>query len=248
MPHWAEKGRLYRFGFGVMILGFVGFTVAFGVPAWKREGGDGDTPVLYSGLWQYMCDGLTNCRTYTGVEGDTRLLVSRVLACIALAFCFISLFLIFLHNCTAYSKSLQSENAFVSVFPVFCGGLSLASCVVNQAIGTIGWGVILGVTGSCCSIAGGMFMCLGLHFDRRRATRTERTSNPYLHGQTAFNRDMTAMAIPMDAIPSDRSQANMQVSSIASSTNTVPHLATQVDQQPRLDPSAPPPDPDFLYY
>lgn len=72
MPHWAEKGRLYRSGLGVMILGFVGFTVACGVPAWKREGGDDDTPVLYSGLWQYMCDGLTNCRTYTVVEGDSK--------------------------------------------------------------------------------------------------------------------------------------------------------------------------------
>ncbi|XP_046557156.1 uncharacterized protein LOC124266392 [Haliotis rubra] len=252
MPHWETKGRLYRSGVGVMVLGFLGYTVAFGVPAWRR---DGDTTVLSSGLWQYMCDGLHNCQTYSAVETDTLFQVSRVLACIALALCFIALCLIFLHNCTAYSKSLQSENAFISIFPVFCGLLAMSSCVVylEQGISSIYWGAVLGFAASGCTIFGGICMGVGLHIDRLKAASTQQTSST-VQNQTAFNQDITTMAIPVNVIPSNGAQTNMPMVSMASNTNTDctgssdQQLATQVDQQARLNPSAPPPDPDFLYY
>ncbi|XP_067673233.1 uncharacterized protein [Haliotis asinina] len=251
MPHWEAKGRIYRSGAGVIFLGFLGYTVAFAVPAWRHDDG---TTGLSSGLWQYKCDGLNNCQLYSAAEVDTAFQVSRVLACIALALCFIALCLIFVNNCTAYSKRLQSENAFISTFPVFCGLLAMASCVVyveQQGISAIDWGAILGFTASGCIVCGGISMLVGLHIDRLKAAISQQTSST-VHNQTAFNQDITT--IPMNAIPSNEAQTNMPVHSVSSSTNTGYSMSqdqepsTQVDQQPRLNPSAPPPDPDFLYY
>ncbi|XP_071106508.1 uncharacterized protein [Haliotis cracherodii] len=125
-----------------------------------------------SGLW-LQCEGWTRCKPFVTV--DPMFQGVRFLAIMALTFSILTVYIIFLHNCTTYSKRLQSENAVISVFPIFPGLLSIASCIMflaSQGTVTASWAVSLTFISGALCIGGGMIMFLGLHFDRCRATRT----------------------------------------------------------------------------
>ncbi|XP_046557164.1 uncharacterized protein LOC124266398 [Haliotis rubra] len=177
MPHWREKCHTYHLGTVCTTLGCLGYLITFSVPTWKQT-------YLYhtvdsqqrmyttSGLW-LQCVGWTRCKPF--VTGDTMFQSVRFVAIMALTFSILTVYIIFLHNCTTYSKRLQSENAVISVFPIFPGLLSIASCVLflaSQGTVTASWAVSLTFISGALCIGGGMIMFLGLHFDRCRASRT----------------------------------------------------------------------------